>query len=73
MAISINNWLAISDEILVDTIAAFVKYNRLLQNKTQQQLVREAGINRATVTQIKKGKKITLKFLLQVLKVLNLL
>lgn len=73
MDISSNNWLAMSDAALVETIGAFVKHHRLLQNKTQQQLATEAGINRSTITQIEKGEKITLQSLLQVLRVLNLL
>ncbi len=73
MDISSNNWLAMSDGALVETIGAFVKHHRLLQNKTQRQLAIEAGINRSTITQIEKGEKITLQSLLQVLRVLNLL
>lgn len=73
MDISSNNWLAMSDGALVETIGAFVKHHRLAQNKTQQQLATEAGINRSTITQIEKGEKITLQSLLQVLRVLNLL
>ncbi len=73
MDISNNNWLAMSDGALVATIGAFIKHHRLLQNKTQQQLATEAGINRSTITQIEKGEKITLQSLLQVLRVLNLL
>lgn len=73
MDISSNNWLAMSDDALVKTIGVFVKHHRLKQNKTQQQLATEAGINRSTITQIEKGEKITLQSLLQVLRVLNLL
>jgi transcriptional regulator with XRE-family HTH domain len=73
MDISSNNWLAMSDGALVETIGTFVKHHRLEQNKTQQQLATEAGINRSTITQIEKGEKITLQSLLQVLRVLNLL
>jgi transcriptional regulator with XRE-family HTH domain len=73
MDISSNNWVAMSDGALVETIGAFVKHHRLAQNKTQQQLATEAGLNRSTVTQIEKGEKITLQSLLQVLRVLDLL
>lgn len=41
MDISSNNWLAMSGETLVETIGAFVKHHRLLQNKTQQQIVQK--------------------------------
>ena len=73
MDITSNNWLAMSDGALVETIGAFVKYHRLVQNKTQQQLATEVGINRSTISQIEKGEKITLQSLLQILRVLNLL
>ena len=73
MDISSNNWLAMSDSALVETIGTFVKHHRLAQNKTQQELATAAGINRSTITQIEKGSKITLQSLLQVLRVLNLL
>lgn len=73
MDISSNNWREMSDGSLVETIGAFVKHHRLLQNKTQQQLATQSGINRSTVAQIEKGDKITLQSLLQVLRVLDLL
>jgi transcriptional regulator with XRE-family HTH domain len=73
MDISSKNWLEMNDNALMETIGAFVKHHRLAQNKTQQQLATEAGINRSTVTQIENGGKINLQSLLQVLRVLNLL
>ena len=73
MDISSKKWFEMNDGALIETIGAFVKHHRLAQNKTQQQLAKEAGINRSTVTQIENGGKITLQSLLQVLRVLNLL
>ena len=73
MDISNNNWIAMSDKALVETIGVFIKHHRLVQNKTQQQLATAAGINRSTVTQIEKGEKITLQTLIQVLRELDLL
>ena len=73
MDISNNNWLAMSDANLVEIIGVFIKHHRLLQNKTQQQVADDAGINRSTLSQLEKGQKITLQSLIQVLRVLDLL
>ncbi|MFV7235357.1 helix-turn-helix domain-containing protein [Flavobacterium sp. ZB4R12] len=73
MDISNTNWIAMSDATLIETIAGFVKHHRLLQNKTQQQVAEDAGINRSTLNQLEKGERITLKTLIQVLRTLNLL
>lgn len=73
MDISGEKWFEMNDSALIETIGAFVKHHRLAQNKTQQQLAKESGINRSTVTQIENGGKINLQSLLQVLRVLNLL
>lgn len=73
MDISSKKWFEMNDSALIETIGAFVKHHRLAQNKTQQQLAKEAGINRSTVTQIENGGKINLQSLLQALRVLNLL
>lgn len=73
MDISSKNWFEMNDSALIETIGAFVKHHRLTQNKTQQQLATEAGINRSTVAQIENGGKINLQSLLQALRVLNLL
>jgi transcriptional regulator with XRE-family HTH domain len=73
MDISNTNWIAMSDAALIETIAGFVKHHRLLQNKTQQQVAEDAGINRSTLNQLEKGERITLQTLIQVLRTLNLL
>ena len=73
MDISNIEWVAMSDAALAQTIGAFVKHHRLAQNKTQQQIADAAGINRSTLSQLEKGKTVTITTLLQVLRVLDLL
>ncbi|SCY96263.1 helix-turn-helix domain-containing protein [Flavobacterium caeni] len=73
MEVSDINWVASSDVAIVETIGAFIKHHRLLQNKTQQQVATDAGVNRSTIVQLENGESITLLTLIQVLRVLNLL
>ena len=67
------NWIAMSDTALAQTIGAFVKHHRLLQNKTQEDIANAANISRSTLSLLEKGETITVPTLLQVLRVLDLL
>ena len=67
------NWIAMSDTALAQTIGAFVKHHRLLQNKTQEDIASSANISRSTLSLLEKGETITVSTLLQVLRVLDLL
>lgn len=60
-----------SDLHYIELIGEFVRSARLSQNKTQQQLADEAGINRTTLVQLEKGKPVNLLSLIQVLRVLK--
>lgn len=60
-----------SDLHYIEIIGEFVKTSRLTQNKTQQQLADEAGINRTTLVQLEKGKSVNLLSLVQVLRALK--
>lgn len=60
-----------SDRYYIEQIGTFVRSSRLLQNKTQQQLADEAGINRTTLVQLEKGKSVNLLSLVQVLRALK--
>lgn len=73
MVKSNKNWLAMSDMAIAESIGDFIKHHRLQQNKTQQQIASDAGINRSTLVQLEYGKKINLFTLIRVLRVLNLL
>jgi transcriptional regulator with XRE-family HTH domain len=67
------NWNAMSDQAIMKSIGIFIKQQRLGQNKTQQQLALEAGINRATLSLFEKGESSNLATLIQLLRVLNCL
>ncbi len=60
-----------SDESLSRMIGEFVKFQRVSQNKTQDDLAKSSGISRSTLSLLEKGEGITLTTLLQVLRVLN--
>jgi transcriptional regulator with XRE-family HTH domain len=51
----------------------FIRHHRLRQNKTQQQLATEAGINRSTLVAFEQGQQSTLITLIQLLRALQLL
>lgn len=60
-----------SDQSLASQIGAFVKYHRLEQNKTQEELSYAAGISRSTLSLLERGEAVTLATLIQVLRVLD--
>jgi len=70
---SYTDWVAMSDNALSGTIGNFVKYHRLIQNRTQKEVSKSAGISRSTLSLLEKGEKINLNSLIKVLRVLDLL
>ena len=68
-----TEWVAMSDKAIIGAIGAYIRHQRLEQNKTQVQVAKEAGINRWTLSQIENGESITLATLIQILRVLDLL
>ena len=64
-------WYSMSDQALAAHIGAFVKHQRLEQNKTQDMLSHEAGISRSTLSLLERGETVTLATLIQVLRVLD--
>lgn len=66
-------WTTMSDQAIMKSIGLFIKQQRLAQNKTQQQLSHEAGINRATLSLFEKGESSNLATFIQLLRVLNCL
>ncbi|MDX9694162.1 MAG: helix-turn-helix transcriptional regulator [Bacteroidales bacterium] len=68
-----KNWTAMSDTALIGTIGAFIKQQRLAQNKTQSQLAKEAGINRDTLSSFENGVSSNLMTFVQLLRALKLL
>lgn len=62
---------AMSDPALLAFLGNFIQQTRLLQNKTQEQVAKIAGINRSTVFQIENGKGGTLISYIQILRALE--
>jgi len=67
------NWVSMTDSAIIKAIGAYIKHQRLEQNKTQAQVAGEAGINTWTLSQIENGEPITLISLIQILRALDLL
>lgn len=67
------NWSALSNVALVSIMGAFIRHNRLEQNKTQAQLAEEAGINRSTLSLFENGESSNLLTFIQLLRALKLL
>jgi putative transcriptional regulator len=65
--------IAASDRSLMETIGSFIRYNRLLQNKTQTQLAKEAGIVRSTLSLFERGENTGMLVFIQLLRALKLL
>lgn len=67
------SFLAQSDAAFLKMIGEFIRYHRLNQNKSQQQLATEAGINRTTLLDFEKGKRANLLTFIELLRALGLL
>jgi transcriptional regulator with XRE-family HTH domain len=64
-------WSSMSDAALMGHIGAFVRHLRLQQNRTQDDLARDAGISRSTLSLLERGETVTVVTLIQVLRVLD--
>ncbi len=60
-----------SDAALSQQIGAFVKHQRMEQNKTQEMVAKAAGISRSTLSLLERGETVTLATFIQVLRVLD--
>ena len=67
-----TDWVTMSDKAIIGAIGAYIRHQRLEQNKTQAQVAKESGINRWTLSQIENGGSITLATLIQILRALDL-
>lgn len=70
---SYSQWGAMSNQTLIETIGVFIKTNRLNQNRSQDQVSKDAGISRSTLSLLEKGRKVRIDSLIQVLRTLDLL
>jgi transcriptional regulator with XRE-family HTH domain len=68
---SFIEWDSKSDSALSKQIGAFIRHHRMAQNKTQDQLAKEAGISRSTLSLLERGETVTVATLIQVLRVLH--
>ena len=66
-------WRSMSDVAINKIIGSFIKHHRLTQNKTQDEVARDAGISRSTLSLLERGETVTIATLLQVLRELDLL
>ena len=64
-------WNAASDIAVLKTMGEFIRYHRLQQNKTQQQLAEDAGINRTTLVEFEQGKRSNTMTMVQLLRALS--
>lgn len=71
--ISYKNIEYANDSSLIESLGGFIKYHRLLQNKSQDQLAKEAGIVRSTLSLLERGENTSLLVFVQLLRALNLL
>lgn len=62
-----------SDDAIVANLGEFIKHHRLEQNKTQSQVAEQAGINRLTLIEFERGKRISIITFIQLLRALNFL
>ena len=56
-----------------ELLGSFIRQSRIRQNKTQDQLAREAGIARSTLSLFEKGENSSLMVFIQLLRALSLL
>ena len=69
--LSFMKWASMSDKALTEQIGAFVRHQRMGQNKTQDELAAAAGISRSTLSLLERGDTVTVATLIQVLRVLD--
>lgn len=67
------DWNSLSNTAIVKEIGKRLKEYRLKKRFTQQELAQQAGISLFSLTQIEKGKPVSISTLLPVLRVLRLL
>ena len=67
------NWNSISNNAIIEEIGKRLKEYRFQRKLTQQEIAEQAGISAFSVTQIEKGKAVTINVFLSVLRVLRLL
>jgi transcriptional regulator with XRE-family HTH domain len=67
------NWSSLSNNAIIEEVGKRLKKYRFQRKFTQKELADQAGISVFSVTQIERGKAVTLPVFLSVLRVLRLL
>lgn len=66
-----NNWALLSDERILHQLGAYVRHERLSQNRTQEALSTSAGLSRSTLSLLENGQEVTISSFIRVLRVLD--
>lgn len=66
-----KDWSSMSDPVIVKQICKGLKQMRLNRNLSQEELSRQSGVNRITISRMEAGRAITLLTLVQILRVLD--
>jgi transcriptional regulator with XRE-family HTH domain len=70
---SVENMNVYSDKTWLERIGQFIKWHRQNQNKLQDQVAKDAGLSRSTLSLMERGENVRIDSLIQVLRTLNLL
>lgn len=68
---SVNNMDFVSDKMYLERIGNFIKLQRQNQHKSQDQLAKDAGVSRSTLSLLERGENVRIDSLIQVLRMLN--
>lgn len=71
--ISDNNWYAMTDKALSETIGHYIQRERVGQNRSQTEVAKSAGISRSTLSLLERGQNVSISNFIQVLRTLELL
>lgn len=69
--ISYMDYRNLNDLAILRIIGEFIKHHRINQRRSQDQLAKDAGISRSTLSLLERGEKVNLITLIQVLRVLD--
>jgi transcriptional regulator with XRE-family HTH domain len=69
--ISVNNDGLFSDKMYLKRIGDFIRIQRQNQHKSQEQLAKDAGVSRSTLSLLERGENVRLDSLIQILRILN--
>jgi transcriptional regulator with XRE-family HTH domain len=61
----------LNDLAILRILGEFIKHHRINQRRSQDQLAKDAGISRSTLSLLERGEKVNLITLIQVLRVLD--